>query len=168
MSERRQGQLRRRTGLRASLAVVCAMATGAAVMAVPTQTAAGSTVYGANRSVNPVLARSSAGYSTQQGASETRRIQIRPYRGARHAARVVSHAATVRILEPRASVTPGQTWLFASDVKGRRGAVAHISVSWFDRNGKFLRRTGGSARSVRLSHWTLLRAMLPVPRRAGT
>ena len=168
MSERRQGQLPSRVGLRAILAVVSAMATAVAVMAVPNQTAAGSPVYGGNRSANPVLARNSAGFSTQEGASQLRRIQIRPYRGARHAARVVSHAATVRIREPRAAVTPGQTWIFASDVKGRRGAVAHISVLWFDRNGKFLRRTGGSNKSVRLSGWTRVRAVLPVPQRAGT
>ncbi len=170
MSEREQGQLRRSAGLRAGLAVVIATATGAAVVAVPNQTAAASmpTVYGVNRSANPVLARSSVGFSTQEGASQPRRIQIRQYRGARHAARVVSNAATVRIVEPRAAVTPGQTWIFASDVKARRGAAAHISVSWFDRNGNFLRWTGGNTRSVRLSDWTRVRAALPVPRGAST
>jgi hypothetical protein len=168
MSERRQGQLRRSPGLRAGLAVV--LATGAAVVAVPNQTAAAltQTMYGVNRSVNPVLARNSAGFSTQEGASQPRRIQIRPYRGARHAARVVSNAATVRIVEPREAVTPGQTWIFGSDVKARRGAVAHISVSWFDRNGNFLRWTGGKTRTVRLSEWTRVRASLPVPRGART
>ena len=170
MSEREQGQLRRSAGVRASLAVVIATATGAAVMAVPSQTAAASTptIYGGNRSVNPVLARNSAGFSTQEGASQPRRIQIRQYRGARHAARVVANAATVRIVEPRAAVTPGQTWIFASDVKARRGAAAHISVSWFDRNGNFLRWTGGNTRSVRLSDWTRVRAALRVPRGAST
>ena len=81
---------------------------------------------------------------------------------------MVSNAATVRIVEPREAVTPGQTWIFASDVKARRGAAAHISVSWFDRNGNFLRWTGGNARPVRLSDWTRVRATLPVPRGAST
>ena len=65
-SEREHDQLRRSARLGASLAVVIATATGAAVVAVPSQTAAASTptVYGANRSVTAL--RGSAGFSTQR------------------------------------------------------------------------------------------------------
>ena len=121
-----------------------------------------------NRSANPVLARSSVGFSTQEGASQPRRIQIRQYRGARHAARVVSNAATVRIVEPRAAVTPGQTWIFASDVKARRAPLLTSRCRGLTETATSSVGPVGTPGPCDCLDWTRVRAALPVPRGAST
>ena len=121
-----------------------------------------------NLSDNPTLATDANGYSIQEGGKNLSRVAITDHVAATWAARITSTGATTRIREPREPVKAGETWKFASDVKARTGAKAHITVSWFDANGDFLSWTGGSASSVRPTSWTRVAADLKVPTNAAT
>ncbi len=116
-----------------------------------------------NRSDNPRVAHSLRGYSIQQGGKWLKRVRV-DHVSASWAARVVSTGHVTRIREPREAVTPGQRWLFASDVQAPGSATAQVTVSWYTASGRFLSWSGGPANgSVNLRRWTRVAAALRVP-----
>lgn len=157
--------VKRRSGRTVAVLAATALAP-LSVLTGPAAVAASSPSSSLNRSVNPILANNMTGYSIQEGGSGLTRVAVTDHVAAKWAARVTSSASTTRIREPRAAVTAGQTWSFATDVKARTGAAAQITVSWYTNSGTWLSWTGGTAVAVSPTTWTRVAATLVVPTNA--
>ncbi len=161
------GMLTRRHTISALVLGAVIFAPLAIVSSAPANAATGTPTSSLNLSNNPRLARSTTGYSIQEGGSNLTRISV-SHVAASRAARVISTGPVTRVREPREAVRPGGRWVFASDVQAsRRGATAQITVSWYTASGRFLSWSGGQARRVNRGTWTSVAAHLYVPRNAA-
>ena len=159
---------RTRRALQILAIVVAGLLVPIAAVAATATSRSGSSASEQNLSTNSVLASGLQGYSIQEGGKGLQRVAVSDHVSASWAARVTSTARTTRVAEPAVSVRAGETWSFAADVKGKSGARAHITVSWFAADGRFLSYTSAPTTSVNRSTWTRVAATLPVPGGAAT
>ena len=123
-----------------------AVATIGAVVALPTAPASAAS-YTGNLSNNPTLSRSTAGYSMISGA-RANRVHIRKHNGARFAIRATMLRTAAKFGEPREIVAPRHRYYFGTDVKGKRGSKARLSVTWYNSHGHIIGSRNGGARSL--------------------
>ena len=124
--------------------------------AVPALAATGSPSSPQNLSDNPVLAKSSVGWSTVEGGSPVSRASVSDHPGAKKAAKTTSTGATTRMRLPVEPVTAAsQAWTFAADVKaGRSGAMASITVEWLTADGGFISFDEGACIPLSSKEWS--------------
>jgi hypothetical protein len=118
----------------------------------------------ANLSPNPVLASSSTGYSVQEGGTSPARVAVTDHVAAAWAYRVTESSTTTRVREPRAAVTAGAAYVWASDVKAPATASVQVTVSWYNSAGGFLSfSTGTTGGGFSQTAWKRAQATLTAP-----